>query len=163
MSDPYATCFFVPLMSQAEMWALVAAGILGASLCIDPCTTMVLVVLSVALVAFPPPTRPPVARVDGASARLAETSSEREEGEKETAAAPPPSGAGREMVENPRRQQREPPAAPTSGDAIPRVTLGGVPPPMSTAARDRLMRTMGAELRGGRLHQFEDPRISSSS
>lgn len=108
----------------------------------------------------------PVARVDAASARLADAEvvtgkGTETRGEEETT----PSGAGREMVENPRRRQRTEEAraaSSSSPDVIPHVTLGGVPPPMSTVARDRLMRTMGAELRGGRLHQFEDPRIASS-
>lgn len=155
------------------MLHLVASGILGVSLCIDPCVTAVILVMILVMLLTAPSSSPHdvAARTRSSSARHAEVSVDeaakkrQEEAAKRMGeeAAKKDEGVARERVANPRRVVAEAP------EQTPRGTKGGASPHgddrtssggnRSRASHRRLMETLRSELMGGRLHQYSDARV----
>lgn len=141
------------------MLHLVASGILGVSLCIDPCVTaVILVMIIVMLLTTPTPTYDVAARTRSSSARHAEVSVDETARKRQEEATKRDEEAARERVANPRRvvaeaPEQRPRASPQEGD---RTSSGGN---RSRASHRRLMETLRSELSGGRLHQYSDTRV----
>ena len=143
------------------MWPLVAVGVLASSFCIDLCTTLLIVVLTVMAVAVFRPASDPVYRSrEGSSARRADTATEESVESAGESKKDEPTSSPREMTANRRRLvETSEPAATTH---TPPPSYGAFVGMRSRDAQLRLMQTMKKEMVSARLHQFERPRITST-